>query len=131
EQLLLHHADGLEVGQVEHHLAQREVAEAQREEQQRERDLDADEDGADHHDQHDQTEQDFGAHISIFSLCSSSMPVRQAKTLLIVSDTPCSISSTQVAGTTALYGQRIGRHGVCSETSLMPQAYHASLPLAM
>src|SRR5207247_5995514 len=130
EHLLLHQPDGLEVGQVEHHLAQGKVAEAQREEQQREGDLDADENRTDHDDQHDQPDQDLGGHISIFSLCSSSMPVRQAYALLIVSDTPWNISSTQVRGTTPLYGQRIGRHGVRSDVWLMVNEYQASLPLA-
>ena len=50
--------------------------------------------------------------------------------LLMVSDTPWIISITQVIGTTLLYGQRIGRHGVCSDISPMVKAYHASLPLA-
>ena len=39
---------------------------------------------------------------SIFSLCSSSMPVRAAYTLLIVSETPWMSSSRQASGTTIL-----------------------------
>ncbi len=36
-----------------------------------------------------------------------------------------------MSGTTALYGQSSGRHGVCSEVSLMVYAYQASLPLTI
>ena len=46
--------------------------------------------------------QDFEGHISTFSLCSSSMPVRQAQVLLITSDTPWMRSSSHVTGTTLL-----------------------------
>ena len=46
----------------------------------------------------------------------------------MVSETPWIISSRQVSGTTVLKGHSIGRHGVCSEISLMLKAYQASLP---
>ena len=35
-------------------------------------------------------------------------------------------SNRQVSGTTALNGHRIGRHGVCSDVSLIRNAYQTS-----
>jgi len=61
--------------------------------------------------QHDQADQDLGGHISIFSLCSSSTPVRQAYTLLMVSDNPLDHEQQQVSGTTPLYGHRSAATG--------------------
>ena len=48
---------------------------------------------------------------------------------MISSDTPWISRNTQGSGTTDLYGHRIGRQGVCSEVSLISQAYQASPPL--
>ena len=77
QQLFLHQADDLEIGEVEHRrAAHSEVAECERKEQQREGDRHADEDGAQQHHEHDKPEQRFGGHTSTFSLCSSSTPVR-------------------------------------------------------
>jgi hypothetical protein len=47
------------------------------------------------------------------------MPRNAACRLLITSDTPWMISSRQVMGMIALNGQSSGRHGVCSDVSLM------------
>jgi hypothetical protein len=76
ELVLLHQAEGLQVGEVEHRRAQADEAEDQREEQQREADRDADEDGEQHHQQHHRAERLEKVHSSIFSRCSNSRPKR-------------------------------------------------------
>ena len=76
EQLFLHQPDDLEIGEVEDRAAHAEIAEHQREEQQREGDRHADEDRPQQHQEHDQADERLGRHISTFSLCSSSRPVR-------------------------------------------------------
>jgi hypothetical protein len=63
EFVLLHHAEGLQVGEVEHLRAQAHVAEDQGEEQQREADRQADEDGRQHHHQHQRTEELQSGHV--------------------------------------------------------------------
>ena len=76
QQLLLHHADGLEVGEVEDRRTHAEVAERERQEQQREGDRHADEDRSEQHEEHHKADECIPSHTSTFSLCSSSMPVR-------------------------------------------------------
>src|SRR4030095_10952144 len=130
EQLLLHHPDGLEVGEVEHRVpAQTEIAEREREEQQREADREADEDRTDHHGQHDEAEKFAARHTSTFSFCSSSIPVRAADRLFRSSEMPWMSSSRIASGTTILNGHRIGRQGVCSEVSPIVNAYQPSFQL--
>ena len=52
QQFLLHHADGLEVGEIEDRRAEPEIAEGEGEKEQREGDRHADENRADQHDKH-------------------------------------------------------------------------------
>ena len=76
QQLLLHHADGLEVGQVEDHMAHADVAEGEGEKKQREGDRHANENRPEQDEQHHKADECIQSHTSTFSLCSSSTPVR-------------------------------------------------------
>ena len=61
QQLLLHQADDLEIGEIENRAAHAEITEYEREEEQREGDRDADEDRPQQHQQHDQADERVGA----------------------------------------------------------------------
>ena len=74
ELVLFHQAEGLQIGEIEDAHAEAEVAEDQREKEQREADRQADEDRHQHHQQHRHSEKFETGHTSSFSRCSNSRP---------------------------------------------------------
>ena len=117
QQLLLHHADGLEVGEVEHRRAQAEVAEGEGEEQQREGDRHADEDRAQQHHQHDQADECVErSYLDLLFVLELDAGARHVEALEQLGD---ALDQQQQAGERHdhLNGHRIGRHGVWSDVS--------------
>ena len=115
--VLLHDADGLQVGEAEDALSHADVAEHQREKQQREADRQADEDRPQHHQQHDKAEQFESRHISIFSLCSNSRPNWIWYQHFRTSDTPWIMSRRAASGIVARNGHMIARHTLSCDRS--------------
>ena len=104
QHLLLHQADDLEVGEVEHPRPEPHEAKDEGEEQKREGDRETDEDDAEEQDEHDQAEQLQPGHTTCVSGRSIGTPVRAAYRLFRSSATPWISKSIAVSGTTALNG---------------------------
>ena len=117
EFVLLHQADGLQVGEVENALAHADVTKHQRQKQQCEADRQADEDRSQHHQEHGKSEEFEARHISIFSLCSNSRPNWTWYQHFRTSETPWIMSRRAASGIVARNGHMIARHTLSCDRS--------------